>query len=141
MDWQRWLDDGLVRPSETARERALPTCKHAWDRVVEARAAYLAGEWERADERLRSAMKTATEALFYYHDYEPTAPDSYELAHRACREVFSDWLVERIFDQAEGLHELLPLEDTVDEETSHAIRRSVAASSELVALIESFVFL
>ncbi|MDA3935883.1 MAG: hypothetical protein PF636_03330 [Actinomycetota bacterium] len=141
MDWQRWIDDGLVRPSDTANERALPHCTDAWDRVVEARHAYLAGQWELADERLRTAMKTAAEALVYYHHFEPTAPDSYELAHRACREVFGERMIERIFDRADILKNMMPLPETIPELESREVRRSVAASAELVALVEAFVYL
>ncbi len=119
----------------------MPRCKDAWDIVVEARAAYLAGEWSQADDRLRAAIKTAAEALILYYNLEPTAPDSYELAQRACREVFGDRLINRIFDRADILSSLMPLGDVVDDHDSREARRSVAASSELVALVESYVFL
>jgi len=140
MDWQCWIEEGRVRPKPGAKEHAMPTIALAWDSVGEARAAYLDSEWELADEHLRKAFCTATEALVCHYDLELARKCDFEMAERLGSEYFGERVARPIFDKARILRSMMPLDKCIPEREGKEVRRSVAASSQYVALVECFIY-
>lgn len=142
-EWEPWLEDGLLKRAGHGggSEESMPRIRRAWDRVVEARAAYLRNDWDATDTRVREALFVATDALFAYSDFKPAAEIDMDFAYQTAKTAFTLRLAEPIFDKARLLRSLMPLPDEISPETARFVRRSVAASSEYVALVESHVFL
>lgn len=140
VDWQAWIDEGLLVFREADPEQPMMTIRVAWDKVVAARAAYLREEWEESDVQLRMAFARSTQAIFESYDLELTRFADLDLSHRVAVEVFGERMVDPIFDRAQLLRRMMPIRVEVTEDMEARVRRSVAASSEYVALTEGYVF-
>lgn len=142
MDWQPFLDDGCLVPFKEGREHSMPRIRDSWDGVVRARACYLESRYAAADEELRKAMAVASEALCFYYGYQPAEPATFEFAEHICLPFFAKRMAAGIFERAHILRDMLPLpEAPLPPEQSKLVRRSVSASSELAALVESFIYM
>lgn len=140
MDWTPWIERGVVRQlDEGGREPALQICRIAWDKVVASRAAYLRNDWGTADTELRDAFILGTEAIMLRHEMGPVGEYDFELSQRLNRTIFHEGMIDGIYERARILRSMLPLEDEIPEQKARLVRRSVAASSEYVALVEGFV--
>lgn len=141
MDWTPWIERGVVRQlDEGGKEPALQICRIAWDKVVASRAAYLRNDWGTADTELRDAFILGTKAIMLRHEMEPIGEYDFELSQRLNRAIFHERMIDGIYERARILRSMLPLEDEIPEQTARLVRRSVAASSEYVALVEGFVY-
>lgn len=138
MDWQQLVDEGIVHPAPSSHVYSLPTIKRAWECVVEAREAYLSACWERADREVKNALCVATEALVFYHEFSIGGTCELDVARRIGIEYFGERLGGPIFENAEIIGRRLSLADEAAESDAKAVRRSIAASSEYVALVECF---
>ena len=141
MDWEPFLEDGTLVPFPDGRDVSMARIRDSWDGVVRARACYLESRYSAANQELREAMAIACEALCYYYGYRPTQP-TFEYSERLCKEFFTKSMIDGIFERAHILREMLPLpEQPLPADQSKLVRRSVAASSELAALVESFIYM
>lgn len=136
MDWQKWVDAGILGPAPAGRLRVEPTIRRAWSRVGDARLAYKAADWETADRKLREAFATASQALVCYHYLDTYDDVDFELAEEFALNFYGEKFVGPIFERARTLRRLMPLGDTLDEETDRIVRNSVASSSSYVAIVE-----
>lgn len=140
VDWQSWIDDGLLVVRESDPSQPMKTIRVAWQQVVASREAYLREAWEESDVQLRLAFARCTQAIFESYDLELTRLADLDLSHQVAVEVFGDHLVDPMFERAQILRGLMPLHSDVSEELATRIRRSVAASSAYVALTEGYVY-
>ncbi len=140
MDWQHLIDEGVVESAPSSRQNTVPTIRRAWECVVEARQAYLEARWEGAEAKIRDAFCVATDALVGYYDLRVRTGSSFDTARRIGADYFGERVSEPIFDKALILSGMLPLAPEVDTEQAREVRRSVAASSEYVALVECFTY-
>ena len=140
MEWEDLADERVVCPAPGANEYTSRMLRSAWDSVVEARSAYLAAQWERADSQIRTAICIATEALVGYHGWRLSKTCEFDTARRIGAEYFGSRLTEPMFERACILRGMLPLGREIDDSEAREVRRSVAASSEYVALVESFTY-
>lgn len=140
MDWQRWVDAGVLAPAPTGRIRVEPTIRRAWSRVTDARQASLAGEWDEADEKLRAAFATAGHALVCYHYLDLYGECDFELAEEFAVHFYGEKPVIPLFDRARRLRELMPLPRQIPELTARKVRDCIASSSSFVALVECATF-
>ena len=58
MDWQSWVDEGLIVRDEQQKREAPDTVSQAWDVALHARQSYLAGDLDTADKLLREVFLT-----------------------------------------------------------------------------------
>jgi hypothetical protein len=87
-------------------------------------------------------MAIASEALCFHYGYRPAQPATFEFSERICKDFFVKRMAAGIFERAHILHDMLPLpEKPLSPEQSMLVRRSVAASSELAALVQSFIYM
>jgi len=91
---------------------------------------------------LRLAINAlAGESLCLYFGYRPVEPSTFEFSERICKAFFKRHIAEGIFERAQILGGMMPLPNgPLHPDVSRQVRRSVAASSELCALVESFVY-
>ncbi|MDY0087594.1 MAG: hypothetical protein RBS78_03460 [Coriobacteriia bacterium] len=136
MDWQRWVDAGILGPAPTGRVRVEPTIRRAWARVGDARDASLSGEWDTADEKLRAAFATAGHALVCYHYLDLYGECDFELAEEFAVGYYGKDFVGPLFARARRLRELMPLPREIPELTARKVRDCIASSSSFVALVE-----
>ncbi len=142
MDWEPWLNDGFVRSVDYGgRDRSLDRIKKAWERVIAARAAYLCNDWRETDDQLRQAFVVGLHAVLLREDLEPACDYDLEIVQRVVREMFSEPMVDSIFERARILRNMMPLDPILPDTQSRLVRRSVAASSEFVALAEGYCFM
>jgi hypothetical protein len=142
MEWGPFLDDGSIVPFENGRDVCMERIRDSWDGVVRARACYMDSHYGAADVESRQAMAIASEALCFHYGYRPAEPATFEFSERMCKDFFVKRMAEGIFERAHMLHDMLPLPDgPLPPEQSALVRRSVAASSELAALVESFIYM
>jgi len=141
-DWQQLVEEGLVVPYEGAKPLAKPHVRTAWDCCVQARAAYAGADYDEVDRALREAMLIAAESLCYYDELKPAGPTTLEFTERLCREFWRDRFAEDLFARACILGGMLPLpSERLPEEQGKLVRRSISASTEWVALVESNVYI
>lgn len=142
MDWQPFLDDGSIVPYPEGREHSMPRIRDSWDGVVRARACYLESRYAAANDELRDAMAVATEALCFYYGYRPAQPPTFEFAEHLCIPFFVKRMIHEIFERAHILESMLPLPEVpLPPDRAMRVRKSVGASSELAALVESFIYM
>jgi len=141
MDWRRMKEEGLVVDFEGAKPKAKPHIAEGWQCCIRARALYTEAEYEAIDLEVRKALLIAAESLCYYDNLRPAEPTTLEFSERLCLEFWSEELTRRIFDRAYILGGMLPLpREPLSEEEAAMVRRSISASTEFVALIQSYVF-
>lgn len=141
MEWEPFVEEGVLEPCDTCKDEAMPRVRDGWDGVVRARARYLECQYDAADAELRLAMALAGESLCLYYGYRPVEPPTFELSERICKAFFKRHIAEGIFERAQILGGMMPLpNEPLHPDVSRQVRRSVAASSELCALVESFVY-
>ncbi|MBE0417332.1 MAG: hypothetical protein IBX63_06170 [Coriobacteriia bacterium] len=136
MDWQCWVDDGILAPAPMGRVRVEPIIRRAWQRVADSRAAYAVGDWETADTQMRQAFATASHALVCYHYLDLYGECDFELAEKFAVHFYGQSLAGPMFERARNLRRMMPLEPTVPEMTARKVRDSIASSSAYVALVE-----
>ncbi len=139
MERRAWIEDGYVNRREDACDEARSTVRRAWDTIVDSRESYLRGDYERANERLCGAIYVATEAMVRKHGCVPAYDFDLKLAQRLSRDVFSERVVDPLFERVRALVEMLPVQEPISEEDGVAIRHCIAAGIEYVAMTESFV--
>ncbi len=139
MERKSWIEDGYVLPVEGAKDGARDTVRRAWDTITESRIAYEEGDWERANEYLHAALYVATEAFVRMHGCVPAYEYDFKLAKRLGRDLFSERIVDPLFETVCVLGEMLPLEGPLSEEEDRTVRRSVSAGIEYVAMTEGLV--
>jgi len=142
MDWEPWLNERWVTPvDDGGRQPSLEMVRTAWDTVVAARAAYLQGDWDETDRLLRASFVAATYALLKREDLDHVREFDFETAQRLTREMLGEQVVDRIYEKARILRNMMPLGEHIGERDARLVRRSLAASSEYVAMIESYCFM
>lgn len=142
MDWEPWLDDGWVTPiDDGGRKPAMDMVRRSWDVVIAARAAYLRGDWEGTDSQIRNAFIAGTYAVLKREELDPARDFDFETAQRLSREIFGEALIDGVYERARILRAMMPLEERLGERDARLVRRSVAASSEYVAMVESYCFM
>lgn len=140
MDWQRWVDAGILGPAPVGRARVKPIIRRAWARVSESHNAYKAGDWESADTKLRAAFATASHALVCYHYVDLYGECDFELAEEFGTHFYGEDFVGPLFERARTLRALMPLDPVLSEEMDRKVRNSIASSASYVALVESATF-
>lgn len=140
MDWQELAEERVIHAAPDAHGTTPQTVRSAWESVVDARDACLAGRWEQADSAIRKAICVATEGLVAYHGWRLSSACEIETARRIGDQYFGSHLTGPMFEKACMLREMLPLESELDEDRVREVRKSVAASSQYVALVESFTY-
>lgn len=140
MDWQCFVDAGILYPAPTGKIRCAPMISRAWQRVVDADCASRKCEWETADRELRKAFCVASNALVCYHELDMLDDCDFETAERFGVHFFGEELVTPMFDRARKLSEMMPLERKIPEMQKRKVRDCVAASSAYVALVECHTF-
>lgn len=140
MDWQPWVDEGVLGSAPIGRARLEPMIRRAWARVGESSRAYQVGRWETADEKLREAFSTAGHAIVCAQNLDPYGECDFELAEEFAVHAYGERFVRPLFDRARRLREMLPLDREISEETDKLIRNSIASSSAFVAYVESATF-
>jgi hypothetical protein len=119
----------------------MPRVSEAWDAVVRSRAQYLENRYDRADAELRLAIALAAESLCFYYGFRPVETPTFEFSERICTAFFKHHIAEGIFERAQILGGMMPLpNEPLHPDVSRQVRRSIAASSELCAFVESFVY-
>ena len=99
MDWEPWLEHGLVRPIDWGgREPSLERVRRAWDKVIAARSAYLTSDWPKTDEELRQAFMVGKDSLLMRQNLEPACDYDLELIQRLTRELCDERVVDSITD-------------------------------------------
>ena len=139
MERRSWIEDGYVLPVDGARSGAKETIRRAWDTITESRIAYEEGDWTRANEYLHAALYVATEAFVRMHGCVPAYEYDFKLAKRLGRDLFSERVVDPLFDTVCVLGDMLPVNDPVSEDDIYTIRQSISAGIEYVAMTESVV--
>jgi hypothetical protein len=140
MDWQTFIDEGILDSAPRGRVRVEPMIRRAWQRAVDASAASRAGEWETADAQLRLAFSTASHALVCYDNLDMYGECDFELAERFAVHFYGEKLVGPMFERARNLRRMMPLERVIPEMTARKVRNCIAASSAYVALVECCTF-
>lgn len=140
MNWQRWLEAGILAPAPTGRIRVEPTIRRAWARVGDSRAATLTGDWEVADEKLRAAFATAGHALACYHYLDLYGECDFELAEEFAVDYYGEKSVAPLFERARRLRDLMPMSREIPEITARKVRDCIASASSFVALVECATF-
>ncbi len=130
MDWQAWIDDGLIEPDETQKKTATHTVAAAWNIALDARRQYYAGNLEHADELLREAFRTATHALIQSEGYTPCVDCDLELARRAGVEYFGPTIACDLFDRVDSI-------DATSNGDGEAVKRGVTACATYAAVVGS----
>jgi hypothetical protein len=142
MNWQPFLDERSIEPFPDGREHSMPRIRDSWDMAVQARAYYLEGRYSDAYDETRTAMGIASEALLFFYGYRPTQPPTFEFAEHLCIPFFDRRLSREIFEKAHILEGMLPLpEGPLSPEDGLLVRKSIGASAELAALVESFIYM
>lgn len=136
MDWQCWIDAGILHPAPTGRIRVEPTIRRAWERVSDSRDAYGVGDWEVCDAKLREAFATASHALVCYQNLDLFTDVDFALAEKFAVHFYGPELVGPMFERARNLRRMMPLEPSIPEMTARKVRDSIASSSAYVALVE-----
>lgn len=136
MDWQCWVDDGILDSAPAGRARVEPMIRRAWARVGESSAAYGVADWETADARLRAAFATASHALVCYHYLDLYGECDFELAEKFAVHFYGEKFVGPLFERARNLRRMMPLGPTLSEQADRKVRNSIASSSSYVALVE-----
>ena len=139
MDWNTWLSRGLAERDETAPTRCAESVSRAWEKVVAARGAYLREDWEKARSELRHALGAATCALAESNGLRVLKPCTLEISALTGSAVFGDVAEEIFIDLAPAAHTVCIREDEELEPQLQKLSHSVMASSEYVALVESYL--
>jgi hypothetical protein len=134
MDWQAWIDEGLIEPDETQKQTATETVAAAWNIALDARRNYYAGQLEEADELLREAFLTATRALIQHEGYTPCVECDLDLARKAGLEYFGPTIATDLFSSVDVIDG--PCNDG---EHDHAVKRGVMACATYAAVVGSRV--
>jgi hypothetical protein len=132
------MADGLVVEAPEMADEYQPHITAAWDCVVQAREAFLASDWEETDRWSRKACVTAAEALLYSRGYRPAEDFPPKMARDYCFDTFG-LTGEEVFIRAGLVGELLPMPKDLDESRRSLFQKTVAAASEMVALIECHI--
>jgi hypothetical protein len=140
MDWQPFVDEGILDSAPRGRIRVEPMIRRAWQRAVEATDASKAGMWDTADAQLRLAFSTASHALVCYDNLDMYGEVDFELAERFGVHYYGEGLVVPLFERARNLRRLMPLEREIPEMTARKVRNCIAAASAYVALVECCTF-
>lgn len=132
------LEEGILceDPSMVGSSESYVT--RAWDCVTSAREAYLVCDWEQTDRWARSAALNATQALMFSRGLRPTRELTVYEARDYCSQDFG-MMSEEIFTRVSLIGEFLPLPADLEPSQNRLMRKTVAASSELVALLESHI--
>ena len=130
MDWQSWVDEGLIVRDEEQKREAPDTVSQAWDVALRARQSYLAGDLDAADELLREVFLTATHALVQSEGFTPCVECDLKLARKAAEAYFGPSITGDLFDTVDVI-------DAGSDDTNHAVKRGVTASATYAAVVGS----
>ncbi|MDF1542774.1 MAG: hypothetical protein RQ731_09080 [Anaerosomatales bacterium] len=140
MDWQPFIDEGILASAPAGRVRVKPIIRRAWQRVADASDLSRKGKWEAADENLRLAFSTASHALVCYHYLDMFGECDFELAERFALHFYEERFVGPMFERARNLRRMMPLDPEIPEMTAKKVRNSIASASAYVALVECSTF-
>jgi hypothetical protein len=135
---RRWIEDGLVVEAPEMADTWRQHISDAWDCVVTSRAAFLREDWEETDRWSREACRTAVEALLFSRGWKPAVDFCGQIARDYCFDTFGV-MGNQVFTRAELVGEFLPISWEVDEHRKRLFEKTVAAASELVALVECHI--
>ena len=138
MPRREWIAEGLVVEAPERAEAYKPQITEAWDCVINARAAFLRGDWVNTDRWSREACVTASKALVFSRGFEPSGDWPVRMARDYIFDTFGV-MGDEVFTRAELVGEFLPMVLEVDESRHSLFEKTVAASSEMVALIECHI--
>ena len=130
MDWQPWIDEGLIEPDEGQRAQAAETIAVAWEIAQKARAEHQADNLAQAEDLLRQAFLTATIALIQSEGYSTCTECDLEFARATGERYFGATITQDLFSRLDdingnGAHD------------AHAIKRGVVASATYAAVVGS----
>jgi hypothetical protein len=131
MNWQAWIDEGLIEPDEGLRADASATVARAWDIALEARQHYYEGKLAQADDLLREAFLTATRGLLQSEGYTPCVDCDFEFARKTGIEYFGPTIAKDLF----GCVDDIDIGCTDD----HAVKKGVMACATYAAVVGSRV--
>jgi len=132
------LEEGVICEDPSVVKDSHGYISRAWQSVVKAREAYLECEWADTDHWARDAAINATTAMLSSRGYRPVGDLSVRDARRYCFQSFSV-MGDHIFTRVGLIGEFLPLPKDLAPKENSLMRKTVAASSELVALIECHI--
>lgn len=141
MEWESFVDEGVVEPDDSAKTRSMPRLNEAWDGVIRARQLCLDHAYGYSDAEVRQAMAAAGDSLCLYYGYRLADPATFETSRRICSAFFKPGIADAVFERACILGEMLPLpSEELDPDVSKRVRHSIGASAELCAMVEAFVY-
>lgn len=130
MDWQPWVDDGVIAQDNSQRAEANQTVAAAWNMAVDARRALQAGDLPAADARLRECFLKAACALVQSEGYAPATNCTFELARKASEAYFGPTIAGDLFSSVDALD--------ADGASDHkAVKRGVTACATFAAVVGS----
>ena len=138
MPRRRWIEDGLVQEAPHMTEAYKPYVSEAWGCVTRARESFMAKDWEKLDFWSRLACTIGATAMCYSRGYEPAREFDVRLARDYCFDTFGT-SGDEVFTRAEIVGEFLPVDYEIDESRHRLFEKSLASTSELVALIECHI--
>ncbi len=141
MDWEQFVEGGLIGPAPEAKARSMPLLNEAWDAAIRARRQCVEHEYAASDRSIREAMTIATDSLCQYFGYRFVKPATFDDAQLVCSAYFNPGIADGVFERARILGGMLPLpEIELEEDLNNRVRHSVGASAELCAMVEAFVY-
>ena len=141
MEWEPFVEEGLIVPCDGKRAEALPLVNVAWKGVTRARHACEGFQWDVADVEAHDAMALAGDSLCLYYGYRFAEPPTFEGSQRICSAFFKPGIADAVFERAGILEGMMPLpNEELDPDLLKRARHSVGASAELCAMVESFVY-
>ncbi len=141
MEWEPFVEEGLLVASPDAKAQSMPRLNDAWDGAILARKECLAYRYDSADAAIRVAMTDAGESLCNYYGYRFAEPATFEASQRVCSAFFKPGIADAVFERALIISGMMPLpNERLDEDNEKRVRHCVGASAELCAMVEAFVF-
>lgn len=133
---------GSVDPA--IHESARASVESAHELVREVRCAYLASDWERADRLTAAAVERTTQALCMVQNIMPPSTLDLRLSRQMTMRLFGERTADEIFNRLDrylrGDNDLVVDDWPEDDETAERrVRRSLAVSSEYVALVDCYI--
>ena len=141
MEWEPFIEEGIVVVSDDAKADSMPRLTQAWDGAIRARQRYMECRYDAADAEVRQAMTAAGESLCLYYGYRFAQSPTFETSQRICSAFFKPGIADAVFERACILGQMMPLPaEALDEDTDKRVRHSIGASAEICAMVEAFVY-
>jgi len=140
MDWDALVAEGAACRNDAARADSAASIRAAWSAIVASRAAFLREDWDRVRHCLREAMEHATRALAESQGISLLVECDIAFSCEVGKRVFGK-VAEPALTKVGHSRTAIPSNVSDLEPYLTRLSHSIMASSEYVALVESYMAL